>query len=94
MNSLKERKLFKIEMLKQLKGNYSLIPIVVLAPFALSMAAFSLLRTSVKCPDVIINRTSNPKPWEKMKHDQPYRMIQFMKPNYDDCFIDPDKPKL
>ncbi len=40
---------------------YSLIPIVVLAPFALSMAAFSLLRTSVKCPDVIINRTNNPK---------------------------------
>ena len=40
---------------KQLKSNYSLIPIAILAPFALSMATFSLLRLSLYSPDIIIN---------------------------------------
>ncbi len=89
-----EKKLFKIDVFRQIKGNYSLLPIIVLTPIAFGMAAFSMMRTSVKSPDVIINRVSNPKPWEHMKHDESYRLVQINKVNYDDCYVDPDRPKI
>jgi hypothetical protein len=46
---------------KHLKGNYSLIPLVAVGIFGLSIMAASSLRHFIKNPDVIINRKNNKK---------------------------------
>ncbi len=51
---------------QQLKGNYSLAPLVGLNIFCVTLALASGLRTLVKSPDVIVDRRHNPRPWEKM----------------------------
>ena len=47
---------------KHLKGNYSLIPLVAVGIFGLSIMTASSLRTLIMNPDVIIDRKNNPKP--------------------------------
>ena len=51
-----EKKLFRFDLLRQLRSNYSLIPIVTLLSFGIAIATFSLTRTAMYSPDVSINR--------------------------------------
>lgn len=59
-------KLFEISLWKQLKSNYSLMPIAFIGVFGISLSAFAILRTLTKSPDVQLNRRGNPKPYEKL----------------------------
>ena len=57
-------KLFEIAILKHLKSNYALYPIVFVGVFGMGLSAFQIIRTLAKSPDVCINRVGNPKPYE------------------------------
>ncbi|CAF0719411.1 unnamed protein product [Brachionus calyciflorus] len=59
-------KLFEISIMKQLRNNYALLPIVVAGAFGLSLSAFAIVRTLSKSPDVKINRFSSEKPYERL----------------------------
>lgn len=43
-------------IVKQLKGNYSLIPLVAVLGFGVSLCAFSSFRNLLKSPDVVFNK--------------------------------------
>jgi hypothetical protein len=89
-----EKKLFKIDILKHLKCNHYLIPFVTLTAIAVGLGAFTMARTLLESPDVIINRRSNPRPWEKWQHDE-YNLIKTHKPeSFEKEITDPDKPKV
>ena len=63
-------KIFNMQLLKQVKKNYSLIPIVVVGSFGLGLAAFAMARTLAKSPDITINKKSSSLPYEKyLKED-------------------------
>ena len=46
-------KIFRIEILQQIKKNYSLVPIFAIAVFGMSLSAFAIFRTVSRSPDVI-----------------------------------------
>ena len=75
-------------MFKQIKSNYSLLPIAFTAAFGVAIGVFTIMRTLYQSPDVIIDREHNPRPYEKWEHKR-YRY--FMQDLEQD---DPDKPKL
>jgi hypothetical protein len=59
-------KLFEWPVMQHVKGNYSLIPIVGVIIFGCGLCGFQILRTLIKNPDVHLNKTKNPRPWEKL----------------------------
>lgn len=61
-----DKKLFKMEIFKQIRGNYSLVPIFLIASFGCTLAALSCFRTLTRSPDVAINKAGNPKNYEKL----------------------------
>ena len=68
--------LFEFTVFKTLKANYSLYPIVFIALFGSSLAAFQITRSLLKSPDVHVNRRANPDPWNKYETDDG-KYIQF-----------------
>ena len=64
-----KNKLFEFQMLKQLKSNYSLYPLVFVGFLGISLASFQIVRTLIRSPDCIVNRRKNPHPWEKLLTD-------------------------
>jgi hypothetical protein len=58
--------IIKLDVWRQVKGNYSLVPLVGLNIFCVTIAFMSGLRTLIKSPDVVIDRKRNPKPWDKL----------------------------
>ena len=89
-------KLFEFSMIKQLRANYSLLPIVFIGVFGLGLSAFQIVRTLSLSPDISINKKSNQHPFEKYlkedgKHVQ-YKYYSTM--NYDAMTPHPDRPKL
>jgi hypothetical protein len=90
-----DKKLFKVGLIKQLKSNYSLMPIVFIGAFGVCLSAFQITRTLTRSPDVVINRSSNPKPYEKMLHEDG-KFVQykyFTTLDYKNMHEHPDKPK-
>ena len=59
-------KLFEFQMVKQLKKNYSLYPIVFIGIFGMGLASFQIIRTLIRSPDVSINRRGNPNPYDNL----------------------------
>jgi hypothetical protein len=57
-------KMFEFQIGKQLRGNYSLYPLFLIGAFGCSLAAFQIVRTLFRSPDVTINKR-DPKPYDK-----------------------------
>ena len=88
--------LVEFNLLKQLKKNYALIPIVFIGVFGLGLSAFQITRTLTQSPDIKLNRLSEEKPYEKYlkqngKHVQ-YKYFSTM--DYNKLEVDPDRPNL
>jgi hypothetical protein len=82
-------------MMKQLKGNYSLIPLVAIAAFGCALATFHGFRQLFKSPDAVFNRKGNPRPYEHLLKDDgtPVQYKYYSKHDYKN-FKDEDRPKL
>jgi hypothetical protein len=89
-----KNKMFEWPMMKHLKNNYSLVPIVVVCLFGCALPAFQILRTLAKNPDVHLNKTKNPRPWEKLEtpDGKPIQFKYFTTRDYNE-FIS-ERPKL
>ncbi len=72
---MNKKKLFSFDMFKNIKTNYSLLPITMLASFGLAAGVFTMSRTLMRSPDVIVDRVNNPKPYEHWK-DKQYRFFR------------------
>ena len=83
-----QKKLFSFDMIKNIRNNYSLLPVTLLAGLGLSGAIFTFLRSLSRHPDISVNRRNNPRPYEKYDH-KPYR---FFKQTLHQK--DPDRPAL
>ena len=60
-------KIIDFPIMKQIKGNYSLLPVVFVCAFGVALSSFQIARTLLKNPDVHLNKTKNPRPWEKLE---------------------------
>ena len=49
-------KLFDVQIIKQLKANYSLYPIAFVAIFGVGLASFQIIRSLTRSPDIHVNR--------------------------------------
>ncbi len=89
-------KIFRIEILQQIKKNYSLVPIFAIAVFGMSLSAFAIFRTVSRSPDVIVNRPGNPKPYNNYltKDGKFVQYKYFSTMDYSKLEADPDKPSL
>jgi hypothetical protein len=88
-------KIFEFTMIKQLKSNYALLPIVLVGCFGASLSAFAIIRTLSRSPDVSINRVGNPRPYERLltEDNKPvqykyfstldYKKLQIERPSYE-----------
>ena len=88
-------KMFKWEVGKQIRGNYALVPLVATIAFGSAICAFHVFRTAAKSPDVIVNRRSNPQPYNNYERDGQYIRYKYFTPeDYSRYTPDPDRPKL
>ena len=89
-------KLVKFEILKQLRSNYSLIPIVFAGAFGMGLCVWQICRTLARSPDVHINRPGNPTPYNNYltKDGKSIRYKYFSYMDYNKLEVDPDKPTL
>ncbi len=67
--------LFEVQIVKQMRKNYALYPIVVAALFGMGLAGFQITRSLLKSPDLHVNRKNNPDPWNRLNDDGKY--VQF-----------------
>lgn len=88
-------KLFEISILKQLKGNYSLLPIFCVGVFGIGLSTFAIIRTLSRSPDVKLNRFSSEKPYERLitPDGKPVQYKYFSTLDYNKLPLD-EKPKL
>ena len=96
MGGAAKGKLFEFTMGKQLRGNYSLYPIVFIGIFGMSLSAFQIIRTLSKSPDVCINRPKNPRPYEKYltSDGKPVQYKYFSTVDYSKLPIINERPKF
>jgi hypothetical protein len=89
-------KLFDIQIVKQLKANYSLYPIAFVAVFGVSLASFQIIRSLTRSPDIHVNRRSNPDPWNKLVNDdgQYVQFKYFTTMNYKKLSENNERPKI
>ena len=59
-------KLFEVSIMKQVRANYSLLPIVCVGIFGMGLSAFAIARTLSRSPDVKVNRFNQDKPYERL----------------------------
>ncbi|AWP17684.1 putative NADH dehydrogenase [Scophthalmus maximus] len=62
---------------KQLKSHPALIPLFIFIGGGVTMSATYLARLALKNPDVSWDRTNNPEPWNKLEHNQQYKVKAF-----------------
>ena len=89
-------KMFEFTMMKQLRSNYSLLPIVFVGIFGMGLSAFQIVRTLALSPDVCLNKKGSQKPYEKYLTDDG-RHVQYKyyaQMDYKALTPDPDRPKL
>ena len=67
MGGVAKEKMIDFPIMKQVRKNYSLFPIVVVVGFGCALSAFAIVRTLTRSPDVSINRRGNPKPYEYLE---------------------------
>ena len=94
MGGGEKRPLVEFTMMKQLRKNYALIPIVLVGAFGMGLCAFQITRTLTTSPDVSINRKGNPKPYENFIRDGKYVQYKYFSTmDYSKLGDHPDKPK-
>jgi len=82
-------------LVNQVKRNYSLIPLVCLGVFGISIGVFSITRTLMKSPDVSIDRRGNPRPYEQMLDNEGKpKKYRFFSKKLDYGTVDSDRPKI
>ena len=90
----KENRLFYFPVGKQIKGNYSLVPIVALIGFGIILPTLASFRTIFKSPDVVINKRDK-RQYERLVTSEgkavPYKYYQSK--DYSQ-FDHPERPKL
>lgn len=91
-----KHKLFDIQVIKQLKANYSLYPIAFIAMFGVSLASFQIIRSLTRSPDVHVNRRANPDPWNKyISDDGKYVQFKYFSTlNYKALSENNERPKI
>lgn len=87
-------KIVEFTMGKQLRKNYSLLPIVFIGVFGMGLSAFAIIRTLARSPDVSINRRGNPRPYEKYltEENKPVQYKYFTTLDYNKMNI--ERPKI
>ncbi|XP_071318935.1 cytochrome c oxidase subunit NDUFA4-like [Trachinotus anak] len=74
---------------KQLKSHPALIPLFVFIGGGVTMSATYLCRLALKNPDVSWDRKNNPEPWNKLEHNQQYKLFTV---NMDYSKLKKDRP--
>jgi NADH dehydrogenase (ubiquinone) 1 alpha subcomplex subunit 4 len=89
-------KLFEVQMLKQVKSNYSLYPLVFIGALGMGLAGFQIIRSLVRSPDIHFNRRNNPDPWNKlMTEDGKYVQFKYFTTlDYKSLAANSERPKL
>ena len=85
---------FEFEVLKQLKGNYSLLPIAFVCVFGLGLCGFQIIRTALRSPDVSINRVGNPQPYNKYLTEDGKAIRYKYFSTFDYSKMDSERPKI
>ena len=72
-------KLFEVQLLKQVKANYSLYPLVFIGCLGVGLASFQIVRSLIRSPDVHVNKRNNPDPWNKLQgEDGQYHQFKYL----------------
>jgi NADH dehydrogenase (ubiquinone) 1 alpha subcomplex subunit 4 len=89
-----KNKMIEFPMMKQIKGNYSLLPIVLIVGFGMGLSVFAMGRNLLRSPDVSINRRGNPKPYERLVNQDGSAVQYKYFSTLDYSKIQSDRPKL
>lgn len=88
-------KLFELSIVKQVRANYALIPIVFVGAFGMCLSIFQMGRTLLKSPDVSINRRGNPHPYDNLvTPDGKAVQYKYFAPTIDYSKLKLDRPKI
>ncbi len=94
-NNFGKEKMFKLDIVKQVRNNYALVPLVITIGFGSCLCAWQMLRTVWKSPDVIPNKVKNPKPYNNLEKDGQYKQYKYFSTlDYKSLSPDPDRPSL
>ncbi|XP_040923415.1 cytochrome c oxidase subunit NDUFA4 [Toxotes jaculatrix] len=74
---------------KQVKSHPALIPLFVFIGGGVTMSFTYLCRLALKNPDVSWDRKNNPEPWNKLQHNQQYKLFTV---NMDYSKLKKDRP--
>ncbi|XP_068614008.1 cytochrome c oxidase subunit NDUFA4-like [Brachionichthys hirsutus] len=74
---------------KQLRNHPALIPLFIFIGAGATMSVLYLGRLALKNPDVSWDRKNNPEPWNKLEHNQQYKMFSI---NTDYSKLKKDRP--
>ena len=91
-----DKKLIEFNFMKQLRANYSLLPIVFIGIFGLGLSTFQIVRTLTRSPDVCLNKKCGQKQYESYLTDdgKHVQYKYYAKMDYSKLTPDPDRPKL
>lgn len=67
MGGSKGGKIVDFPIMQHVKGNYSLLPVIFVCGFGVALSSWQILRTLTKSPDIHLNKTKNPRPYEKLE---------------------------
>ena len=87
-------KMFEFSLMKQIKGNYSLLPIVFAVGVGCTLCAFHITRLLVKSPDIHLNKNKNPRPWEYLETPEGKAVQYKYYSNLDYSKMQSERPKL
>lgn len=94
-NNFGKEKLFRLDVIKQVRGNYALVPLVLTIGFGSLICGWHCLRQITRNPDIIINRKGNPKPYESLENEGKYKQFKyFTTVDYKTLSPDPERPSL
>ncbi len=94
-NNFGKEKLFNLNIVKQVRGNYALVPLVLTIGFGSGICLWQMFRTVVWNPDVIPNKVKNPKPYLAFEKDGHYKQFKYFSTvDYNSLTPDPDRPSL
>jgi hypothetical protein len=82
--------------MKQLKNNYSLIPLVFSLGLGIAFASFHSLRLLTRSPDIMVDKKNNPDPHNKfIKPDGTFVQYKYFSTHdYTKMKVDEERPKL
>lgn len=90
-----KEKIFKLDIVRQLRGNYALIPLVFTIAMGASFCVFHCTRNVLRSPDIMVNRRGNPTPYDRLeKEGQMVQYKYFSTLNYKQLTPDPERPVI